>query len=122
MKCTIPYSLHLNGKAKRINRTIMEKARAMIVDSNLGKNMWGEAVLTAAYLTNCFETLETTLAEIWHGVRPNLKNLNFFGSKAFAKELGYLKKLDDRSNKYIMVEYIINEYRLWDDKKKRIIF
>jgi transposase InsO family protein len=45
-------SPQLNGTAERMNRTIMEKARALHFDSGLGKRMWGEAVLTSAYLLN----------------------------------------------------------------------
>jgi hypothetical protein len=35
-----------------MNRSITEKARALIIDSKLDKSMWGEAVLTATYLLN----------------------------------------------------------------------
>ncbi|KYN01654.1 Copia protein [Cyphomyrmex costatus] len=44
---TIPYSPQLNGKAERLNRTLMERARALIFDSKMKKEMWGEAIYSS---------------------------------------------------------------------------
>lgn len=120
---TIPYTPQLNGKAERLNRTIMEKARALILDSKFEKEMWGEAVYVAAYLLNRSptEALDVTPVEKWTGKKPNLSNLQIFGSLAFAKNLGYLKKLDDRSLKYKFVGYTLNGYRLWNEENRKII-
>lgn len=52
MDFTVPYSPQLNGKAERLNRTLMEKIRALLKESKLKKEMWGEAVYTATYLLN----------------------------------------------------------------------
>lgn len=41
---TVPYTPQQNGKAERLNRTLLNKARALIIDSGLEKEMWGEAV------------------------------------------------------------------------------
>lgn len=46
------YSPELNGVAERMNRTLVEKAKAMLFDSNLPKEMWTEAISTATVLTN----------------------------------------------------------------------
>jgi len=45
-----PYSHHKNGVAERMIRTITEKARAMMIDSEAPVQFWGEAVNTAVYL------------------------------------------------------------------------
>jgi hypothetical protein len=47
---TMPYSPQSNGKAERLNRTLMEKARAMLSEANLPEPLWGEAITTANYL------------------------------------------------------------------------
>ena len=41
-----------NGVAERLNRTLVESARAMLSHSNLPNRFWAEAVSTAAYLRN----------------------------------------------------------------------
>lgn len=118
---TIPYSPQLNGTAERMNRTLLEKARAMLFDSNLSKEMWGEAILTSAYLINRSPTTsqDVTPAERWYNRKPDLAKLQIFGSVAYAKVLGYVKKLDERSKEAIFVGYTTNGYRLWDPLKRK---
>lgn len=52
METTIPYTPQQNGVSERMNRTLMEHARAVLVESRFGKGMWGVAVYTSIYLTN----------------------------------------------------------------------
>lgn len=58
---------------------------------------------------------------MWKGDKPDLKNLRLFGCTAYAKILGPLKKLDDRSKKFKFVGYAPQGYRLWDADKRKII-
>lgn len=120
---TIPYTPQLNGKAERLNRTIMEKARALIFDSGMEKQFWGEAVYMATYLLNRSPTdsLEVTPVEMWSTKTPDLKRLQIFGCNAYAKVLGYLKKFDERSKKYVFIGYGTNGYRLWDEKNQKVV-
>jgi len=119
---TIPHTPQLNGKAERLNRTLMEKARALMFDSELSKEMWGEALYTSAYLLNRIptETIQTTPYEMWEKRKPNLESLRIFGSQAYAKVLGPLKKLDKRSEKHVFVGYAPTGYRLWNSDKRKI--
>lgn len=49
---TVPYIPQQNGLAERLNRTIVERARTMLVDAELEKPFWAEAVSAAVYLIN----------------------------------------------------------------------
>ena len=52
MELTVPYTPEQNGIAECINRTIIEKAKAMLIDVNLPHDLWPEVVQTVAYLHN----------------------------------------------------------------------
>ena len=68
---TVPYSPQQNGVAERMNRTLMESARAMIAHAGLPNSYWGEAVATAAYVRNRMPTTaiknNQTPYERWYG-------------------------------------------------------
>jgi hypothetical protein len=38
--------------AERLNRVLMERARALLIESGLPDEMWAEAVVTANYIRN----------------------------------------------------------------------
>lgn len=52
--------------------------------------------------------------------KTDLSRIQIFSSDAFAKVLGYKKKLDERSKKYLFVAYALNGYRLWYENKQNI--
>lgn len=47
---TVPHTPEQNGVSDRLNRTLVEKARSMLEDSEVDKRFWGQA--TAAFLLN----------------------------------------------------------------------
>lgn len=125
-KTTIPYNPELNGTAERFNRTLLEKSRAMILQSKLPKEMWGEAILCATYITNRSPTVflnDRTPSEMFHNKRPNLEYLRVFGSVAYnhipeEKQKG---KFYPKANTCIMVGYTNCGYRLQDFVKRKVI-
>lgn len=89
---TIPYTPEQNGVAERVNRTIVEKARTMLLDANLPKEYWAEVASTAVYLANRSPTKivpEKTPEEEWSGVKPGLKHLEDGSIVSFADD-GYM--------------------------------
>eukprot|EP00877_Chromochloris_zofingiensis_P009919 jgi/Chrzof1/5180/Cz15g15040.t1 len=42
---TVPYSPQQNGKAERLNRTLLDKARSMLADAGLPSQLWGYRLL-----------------------------------------------------------------------------
>lgn len=66
---TVPYTPEQNGTSERMNRTLVEKAKTMLLDSGLDKRFCGQAVQTAAYLLNRSPTsavvYKQTPFELW---------------------------------------------------------
>ncbi|XP_022835185.1 uncharacterized protein LOC111362695 [Spodoptera litura] len=121
-----PYTPEQNGFCERRNRSIVEKARCLLFDAQLGKDFWTEATNTAVYLQNRIVAsgLEgKTPYEIWTGSKPNLSHLRVFGSKVMvhiAKEKR--QKWDKKSEQHILVGYPdgVKGYRVYNPRSKKI--
>lgn len=122
---TVPYTPQQNGKAERMNRTLVEKGRAMIDESGVDKQFWGEAIRCATYILNrspACSLPDKTPAEIWLNRKPDVSNLRIFGSVAYShipKEFRH--KFDTKTKKCLMVGYSPTGYRLWDIDQNKII-
>ena len=81
---TAPYSPQQNGIAERKNRTLKNMMNAMLINSGMSNNMWGEAILIACYILNKVphKRLDKTPYEMWKGHPPNLKFLKMWGCLA----------------------------------------
>lgn len=122
---TAAYTPQQNGVSERLNRTIVERVRAMLIEAQVSKNMWNEAVLAAVYLTNRSPTTAIsgwkTPAEMWTGHKPDVSKLRVFGCKALAwVPTAQRRKLDPKSRPAVMIGYAPNAYRLWDKEKKQL--
>lgn len=47
---SLAYTAPSNGVAERMNRTLLDKARAMLADAAMNKTFWFKVVMHAAYL------------------------------------------------------------------------
>ena len=74
-----------NGKAERMNRTLVEMARCLLIDAQLPKPYWEYAIMMAAYIRNRTPSSAnengTSPYELLFGRKPNLRNLMLFGGK-----------------------------------------
>jgi hypothetical protein len=101
---------------KRMNRTLLERARCMLFNAGLGKEFWAKVISTACYLVNRSPTtfIECkTSEEVWSGKPADYSNLKVFDCPAyFHVNEG---KLEPRTKKDIFVEYLMNvkKYKLW---------
>jgi len=123
---SVPYSLELNGQAERQNRMHVEGARTMLRDSDLGKDLWGEALSTHVYICNrCPSSIlpgnimpyEKVFAQT-----PCINHLCIFGSKCFFKVPDETQsKLDDEAKECRLIGYEGDSiYVVVDADKKRL--
>lgn len=119
---TTSYTPQLNRKAERLNRTLIEKTRALLMNANVDKIFWREAVRIAAYLSNTSPTnaVQRTPYENQTSQKPDLSRLHIFCT-AYSKTLTSLKKVDDRCKKFIFVGYAPTGYRLFDQERRKLI-
>jgi len=76
-----------NGVAERLNRTLLEHARAMLLASGLPKSLWVDAVQHANWLRNRLSTkpIGRTPFEVLKGEKPDLGLARVWGSRVFVK-------------------------------------
>jgi len=113
---TVAYTAQQNGLAERMNMTLLERVRCMLLGDGLSKSLWGEVVSTATYLINrCPSTgidLKTPM-EVWSGRLADYSNLKVFRALAFSQVKQ--DKLDARNVKCVFIGYHegVKGYKLW---------
>ena len=125
-RLTVPYTPEQNGVAERRNRTLMEMARCLLLQSNLPGSFWAEAVNTANYILNRCPTRKLdgrTPYEVWYGEPPDVSYFQRFGSQVYVldKKLGK-SKLDPRSETGLFLGYSSESkaYRVWLPEQKKV--
>lgn len=99
---TAGYSPQQNGVAERKNRSLIEMAKCMLIDADMDKKYWGEAIHTANYLQNILPMKHKgkTPYGLWYSKLPDIKNLRSFGTMAYAHiPQECRRKLDERAVK-----------------------
>lgn len=100
-QCTVGYSPQQNGVAERKNRTLMEAARTLLIDSKLPNKFWAEAVHNANYTFNRIPRngLELTPFELLFNETPEA-DFHRFGSEIYVMTpYEKRKKLDSKAEK-----------------------
>lgn len=122
---TNPHTSQQNSISERMNRTIVEKSRAMIFNANLEKEFWGEAVLTAVYLINLIPTTSipknVTPYELRRNKKPKIQYLRTFGCIAYVLDKNKKSKFEKRSSKGNFVGYEPNGYKIFNLESGKFI-
>lgn len=121
-----PYSPQQNGLAERMNRTLLDRVRCMLIDTNVERVFWAEALNYAAKIVNSVPCRGTGNIpnEIWFDREVKLDMFKRFGCLAFAHIPNVKrKKLDDKSIECMFVGICDNAkaYRLYCKSTKKII-
>ena len=119
-----------NGVAERKNRHLMEVARSLMIASNVPKQLWGEAVLTATYLINRMPSRILqfkTPCQILLAAYPSARIISsipikVFGCTAFVHiHKSQRSKLDPTATKCIFLGYSPNQkgYKCYSPTTKK---
>lgn len=123
---TVTYTPQQNCVAERFNRTIVEKTRCMLIDAQLKRVFWAEAVTTSVYVLNripCKGSGSKTPEELWSNEKPAIMRVfGCVGMVHIPKEKR--KKLDPKSMKCIFLGYsdVSKAYRLYNPETRKIVY
>jgi len=110
IQSTAPYSPSQNDAAERLNRTLIELTRAMLIANDLPTFLWEYAVMHAAYLRERAPTRPLqgkTPYEAWFHKKPGVSHLQEFGIPVYILLQGEKEppKLQPHSKRYLFVGY-----------------
>lgn len=127
METTAPYSPAQNGIAERLNRTLLEHARAMLFAKNLPKILWPEAVSYACYIKNRSPTRalgsNTTPFQAFFGRKADISRLEEFGTTCWVMVPDQRRaKLDPKAEAHLFVGVAENAkaWRYYNTKTRHV--
>ena len=97
---TVPYTPQENGKAERINRTLLERTRAALLMSRLPPSFWFDALSDVTDKYNCtlHTSINSTPHSLYHGSPPSISTFLPFGAYGYATIVKpHLTKLEPRA-------------------------
>ncbi|KAK9064963.1 hypothetical protein SSX86_016346 [Deinandra increscens subsp. villosa] len=122
-----PYTPHQNGVVERKNRTIIESARTMLVDSNLKLSFWAKAVNTACYVLNralLVKHANKTPFELFSKQKLVLTRLKPFGCPCTVLiQSDQLAKFAPRADEGYFIGYFMSSavYRVYNKRTQLIM-
>lgn len=124
---TVAHTPKQNGVVERMNKTLLERTRAMLRTAGLAKSFWAEVVKTAYYTINRSPSsvigLNTPM-EMWKGNRIEYSTLHVVGCPVYVMYNSQERtKLDPKSRKCIFLGYVdgVKGYLLWDPTSRKVI-
>jgi hypothetical protein len=108
--------------SERTIRTVIEKARILLIAANLLKRLWSKTLITICYLSNrsFIKTLDEKISyEAWHDEKFDLSNLQMYDCKTYVIDYHAKKKNKMISRSWIdtLINYEIkNQWRIYDEK------
>ncbi|GJW96682.1 putative ribonuclease H-like domain-containing protein, partial [Tanacetum coccineum] len=117
---------HQNGDAERRNRTLIESARTILVDSKLRPTFWAEAVNTVCYVLNMVLVIKPhnkTPYELIRGRTPLIDFMKHFGCPVtILNTRDHLGKFDGKADEgFIVGYYVVSKAMRVFSKRTRIV-
>ena len=101
-----PYTPEHNAIAERVNRTIVEGARTLLIQADLPSSLWPFAVKNVIHVRN--RTAHSTTGNspylVFTGKVPSLKNIRVFGCATFVLRQPRASKLEPRAYEGVHLE------------------
>jgi len=111
-----------NGVSERLNRTLLEKVRAMLHESKLPRFLWGKALAHATFKKNRTWTRSldnATPLELLTKEKPDLSNIHTWGSRVWVHDTSG-SKLDGRvkEGRWVGFDNESKAHRIyWEEKR-----
>ncbi|GKB76962.1 putative ribonuclease H-like domain-containing protein [Tanacetum coccineum] len=121
---SVARTLQQNRVAERKNRTLIEAARTMLVDSKLPTTFWAEVVNTACYVQNRVLVIKPhnkTPYELFLGRKPALSFMRPFGCPVtIHNTLDHLGKFNGKADEGFFVRYstISKPFRVFNSRTR----
>jgi hypothetical protein len=115
-KLSPSYTKEPNGFIERINRTIVNKIRAMLYNSNAPLYLWGEAAISAKHLYNItpHSSLDfKTPWEIKYNKKPFIGHIVTWGSICYYNDNKKHNKVVERNRKGIIIGYSPEGHKIY---------
>jgi hypothetical protein len=121
---TVHHSPQQNGVAERLNCTLVEHARAMLLGRDIPKILWVEAINYATWLKNCLLSQATpgkTPYELVNNSKPNLALAHKFGTPVYVHVTtgGKLEAKAEEAT-FVRVDQESKGYRIWWAGKRKV--
>ncbi|MBW0465817.1 hypothetical protein O181_005532 [Austropuccinia psidii MF-1] len=123
----LPYSPQENGKAKRLNRTLGDMARAMLSESGMPDCFWQFAYASACYLHNLLPNRrcpDSSPHQVLYGHPPSIVTLYPFGKRAIVHmpAVNQPNKLAERGVEFLLKPLLASRgWLLWDPTSNQMI-
>ncbi|SGZ26793.1 BQ5605_C025g09957 [Microbotryum silenes-dioicae] len=124
---SIPYTPQQNGRAERVNLSIVEGVLALLADSHLPATFWDEAAAYFVYCKNrCSHSAlaKQTPQFVWNGQRTTTTALHPFGCAAWLTVAPDLRsKLDPKAARVIFTGYDLasKAFRFFDHSTNKVV-
>lgn len=121
-----PYTPEHNAIAERVNRTIVEAARSLLIQAELPLCLWPYALKHVVHVRNRVphSTIKDTPHMVMTGNRPSLKNVKVFGCTAYVLRLPRGSKFEPRALEGVLLETLkhgAHKVLVVDDTGPRIV-